>query len=185
MVYLISLALLVAVFGWVMTVYKHLQHLRSSVLGSWHRWVHATHRRNDCLADVADIFSSLMPQGELLPRHLRRLVYDSERALKLLQEPGWGNGSDFLPAEEWQLQQAAQRSLHEAEINPPLRDHEHLQRLCGQMSVALYQQQQYTRLFNLAAQEYNAALNHPSGRIVAPIFGFLRAQNLRSQSGSE
>lgn len=185
MAYLISLALLVAVLAWVFTTYNHLQHLRTAVLGSWHRWVHATHRRNDCLADVADVFSSLLPQEELFPHHLHRLVGDSERSLKLLQEPGWGGESDFLPGEEWQLQEAARRTLLEAENNPPLRNHESLQLLCNQMSVALNQQEQYTRLFNRAAQEYNAALNHPSGRIVAPIFGFLRAQNLRSQSGSE
>lgn len=178
MAYLISLALLVAVLGWVVTVYKHLQHLRSAVLGNWHHWVHATHRRNDCLADVAEVFSSLLPQDELLPQHLRRLVGDSERALKLLAEPGWGVDSDFFPADEWQVQQAVQRALFEVEITPRLRNHERLQRLSSQMTVALYQQEQYARIFNLSAKEYNAALNHPSGRLVAPIFGFLHAQNL-------
>ncbi len=177
----VSIGLLVAVLAWVLSVYQRLLHLRSEVRGAWQQWLSATHRRNECLADFAEHFALLLPGDDASPARLQRLTDDSEHALEHLAEPRWGNSSeDVLPGVEWRLQRAVHESVAEVEHESLAQGHERLHLLCGQMSVALYQQENRTRLFNRVAQEYNTALSSLGGRMLAPMFGFLPAESLDS-----
>ena len=170
---LVSIGLLVAVLAWVVSVYNRLFHLRNEVRGAWKQWVLATRSRNEQLSDFADTFAGVLPQESPLPRQLLRMGVDSERLLRNLDEPRWGaEGEAFMPGMEWVLQRALHESVDEVEHAPQMQEHLRLQQLCGLMSMALYQQEHRTRLFNRAAQEYNAALISPGGRALAPIFGF-------------
>ena len=177
----VSMALLVAFLGWVVAVYNKLLHLRTEVLGAWKQWLSATRNRNERLSDFADGFAQTLPDGGAASERLRQLADDSEKTLHELQGPRWGiveGGS--LPGVEWRLQRAVYESVHEVERVPGTPEHEQLHQLCGLMSVALCQQEHRTRLFNRAAQEYNAALVTLGGRMLAPLFGFLPAGHLEA-----
>ena len=89
MQYLVSFALLVAVAAWIVRIYNNLDHLRGVVCSCWGQWRKATHHRNECLTDFAVVFALFLPQGDPLPRNLRRLAADSERTLALTREPRW------------------------------------------------------------------------------------------------
>ncbi len=180
MAYLVSFALLVALAAWTVGVYNNLEHLRRVVCNCWGQWRKATHHRNECLADFAAVFALFLPRDDKLARHLRRLVEDSERSLALSLEPRWSSTHGFVGGAEEVLRLAVARSVQRVEDSPIMREHEHLQRLCSNMSVSLYQQEQVAALFNHAAGEYNAALGAPSARLLAPIFGFCQADTLES-----
>lgn len=175
MQYLVSAALLVAVAAWVVAVFNRLNHLRGEVCGAWQQWITATHRRNECLADFASVFALLMPQGDMLPRSLRRLAADSERSLGASPEPHWGASPGFVGGAEAVLRRVVDDSMVAVENSPLLRAHERLQQLSSQVHLSCYQQEQYTRLFNHMAEAYNNALADPSGRLLAPLFGFASA----------
>lgn len=179
MQYLVSFALLVAFVAWMVGVYNNLCHLRDAVCNCWGQWRKATQHRNVCLNDFAAAFALFMPQGDPLPDSLRRMVADSERSLALLsREPRWGALHGFVGGAEHLLRLAVARSVQTVEDSPAMRAHEHLQRLCSGVAVSLYQQEQVTNLFNRAVIEYNAALAQPSARLLAPVFGFSRADPL-------
>lgn len=178
MQYLVSFALLVAVAAWMVRIYNNLDHLRGVVCSCWGQWRKATHHRNECLTDFAVVFALFLPQGDPLPRNLRRLAADSERTLALTREPRWSRLHGFVGGAESLLRQAVERSVQAVEDSPVMREHEHLQRLCSSMSVSLFQQEQMTELFNRAAKDYNAALVTPSARFLAPLFGFAAADPL-------
>lgn len=185
MAYLVSFALLVALLAWMVGVYNNLEHLRGVVCNCWGQWRVATHRRNECLNDFVAAFASFMPRGDALPRDLRRMVEDSERSLALALEPRWSGRYGMLGRAELILRRAVARSVQVVEDTPGMRDHEHLRRLCSSMSVSLYQQDQVAALFNHAALEYNAALASPSARLLAPIFGFDRADALDASAENQ
>lgn len=178
MQYLVSFALLVAVVAWMVRVYNNLDHLRGVVCSCWGQWRKATHHRNECLTDFAVVFALFLPQGDPLPRNLRRLAADSERSLALSREPRWSRLHGFVGSAEHLLRQAVERSVQTVADSPAMRSHEHLQQLCSSMSVSLFQQVQMTNLFNQAAKDYNAALGAPSARFLAPLFGFSAADPL-------
>ena len=183
MAYLVSFALLVALLAWMVGVYNNLEHLRGVVCNCWGQWRRATHRRNECLCDFVVAFAAFMPQGDSLPRDLRRMVEDSERSLALAVEPRWSGGNGMPCGAELLLRRAVARSVQVVEETPVMREHEHMQRLCSSMSVSLYQQDQVAALFNHAALEYNAALASPSARLLGPVFGFTRADSLEVPPG--
>ncbi len=175
----VSIGLLVAVLAWVFSVYQRLLHLRAEVRGAWQQWLTATHRRNECLADFAEHVSLLLPGPDAFPARLQRLTDDSELALEQLEEPRWGDAAaDGLPGVEWRLLRAVHESVAAVEQKSPVPGDAQLHLLCGQMSAALQRQENRTRLFNRAAQEYNTALCSPGGRMLAPMFGFLPAESL-------
>lgn len=177
----VSMGLLVAFLGWMVSVYNRLHHLRSEVQGAWQQWVQATHHRNERLTDFAEVFALVMPEHDSALHRLRRLTDDSEQILRSLREPRWGTPeADSLPGVEWRVQRAVHESVAEVESEPAALHHEQLQQLCGLMSVALYQQDHRTRLFNRAAREYNAALVSPGGRMLSSVFGFLPAGALEA-----
>ena len=180
MEYFIALGLLVAVAAWVVSGYHRLQQLRGEVCTAWQQWVAATHRRNACLSDFASLFSMMLPQGDLLPRSLRRLTSDSEHSLRLAPEPHWGAGAHFFPVAEAVLRRAVHDSMETMEGSSVMRGHERLQQLCSRMTGALQRQDMLTMRYNRAVQSYNGALDTPSGRMLAPLFRFTRAGALNT-----
>lgn len=178
MQYLVSFALLVAFVAWMVGVYNNLFHLRGSVCNCWGQWRKATHHRNECLNDFAAAFALFMPSGDPLPDSLRRLAADSERSLALCLEPRWSALHGFVGRAEARLRQVVAHSVQVVEDSPEMRAHEHLQQLCSSVAVSLYQQDQLAELFNRAAREYNAALETPAARLLAPLFGFAGADPL-------
>lgn len=178
MQYLISLALLVAVGGWIVGVYNRLHHLRGSVCNCWSQWRKATHYRNECLSDFTAAFAAFLPREEPMLRHLRHLVADSERSLSLAPEPRWNSRCGFVAGAEQLVRQAVAQSVRMVEESPAMSAHEHLLELCSSVSLSLHRQEQLSALFNAAAGEYNAALGSPSARLLAPVFGFEAADTL-------
>lgn len=178
MQYLVAFALLVALAAWMVGVYNQLAHLRGQVCSSWSQWLGATHRRNLCLKDYAAAFAAFFPQNAPVPLHLQRLAEDSEYAIALALEPRWGKVPGFMGGAEKVLRQAVAESVCTVEDTPRMREHEHMQRLTSGVSAAMYQQDQLAALFNRAAREYNNALSVPSARLLAPVFGFARANTL-------
>lgn len=169
----VSIGLLIAVLAWVVSVYNRLFHLRNEVRGAWKQWVLATRSRNEQLDDFADSFARALPQDSSAPERLRRLALDSEQMLKEMENSRWGTDAESaVPPAEWQLQRVLHESLDEVEQTPQMQEHLRLQQLCGLLSMALYQQEHRSRLFNRAVQEYNAALVSPGGRTLASVFGF-------------
>ena len=181
MTYLVSFALMVALIAWMVGVYNNLDHLRGVVCNCWCQWRKVTRQRNECLADFTALFSMLMPQGDPLPRDLRRMREDSERTLALALEPRWGKVHGFVGGAEQLLRHAVEESMHVVAASPVMRSHASLQHLCSNMEISLYQQEQMTTLFNRAVAEYNAALVAPSARFLAPIMGFSAADALEER----
>lgn len=181
MMYLVSVALLVALIAWMVRVYNHLAHLREVVCHCWAQWRKATQQRNACLADYTAVFAMLVPQGDPLPRELRRMREDSERSVSLAPEPRWCKVHGFVGGAEFLLRQAVERSMHVAEESPVMRAHESFQRLCSNMAGSLYQQEQVANRFNQAVRDYNAALASPSARFLGPVFGFSVADTLEAE----
>ncbi len=178
MQYLISFALLVALAAWMVGVYNNLDHLRCAVCRGWSHWREATHRRNVCLNDFAHGIAGEMPEVDSLSRVLLRLAADSERTLSLAVSPRWGDRSGFLGGAEQQLRLSVNQAVRMIEGNPDGEEDAHLQQLCSNLSVTLYQQDQMADLYNRAAREYNDALHAPSARFLAPVFGFLKVNSL-------
>lgn len=184
---LVSIGLLVAVLAWVVSVYNRLFHLRNEVRGAWKQWILAARNRNEQLDDFASVFAGALPQKDSAFGRIRRLGAVSQQLLPGLEELRWGaQGEALMPQSEWMLQRMLHESVNAAENSPQLKSHLQLQQLCGLMSMALYQQEHRTRLFNRAASEYNAALASPGGRALASVFGFLPAGCLvAAEAGSE
>ena len=181
---LVSIGLLVAVLAWIVSVYNRLFHLRNEVRGAWKQWVLAARNRNEQLDDFAAAFAGVLPQENLTPGRILHLGLASQQFLRELDEPRWGvDGEEFMPRSEWLLQRALHDSVDEVEHTPQLQSHQHLQQLCGLMSMALYQQEHRTRLFNRAAHEYNSALVTPGGRALASVFGFRPSGSLEAPDG--
>lgn len=176
MAYLVSFALLVALLAWMVGVYNNLEHLRGVVCNCWGQWRRATHYRNECLNDFLAVFSAAMPREETLLRDLRRMVEDSERSLALALEPRWGGAHGMMGGAELILRRKVAQSVQLVEDTPDT--YEPLQHFCSSMAVSLSRQDQMAALFNHAAMEYNAALSSPSARLLAPVFGFSRADAL-------
>lgn len=184
---IVSIGLLVAVLAWVVSVYNRLFHLRNEVRGAWTQWILAARNRNEQLDDFASVFAGALPQENRAFGRIQRLGAVSQKLLRGLEELRWGvQGEALMPQSEWTLQRMLHESVDAVENSPQLQSHLQLQQLCGLMSMALYQQEHRTRLFNRAALEYNAALASPSGRALASVFGFLPAGCLEEvENGSE
>ncbi len=183
MPYLVSLALLVALFAWAVGVYNNLDHLRTVVCNFWGQWSRATHYRNESLNDFAVVFAAFLPQDASLPRSLQHLAAESERSVSQGLELLWSSDSDSrADGVEDLLRQAVVQSVQLVEESSVMREHEHLQRVCSRVSVSLFQQDQVAELFNRAVRDYNQMLKLPSARLLAPLFGFVPALPLRLSS---
>lgn len=172
MVYIISLTLLVALAAWVVASYLRLFHLYERVQGAWLQWHRATQHRNECLQDFVSLFAAYLPEGDMLPRDLRRWTEDSGRALKATPTaPREGNLGCITTAERY-LRRAVSYSVHTLETTQHMRQDAQLLSLCTAMSDSLYRQDEQMMSYKRSASEYNHALHAPGAGIVAGLFGF-------------
>lgn len=176
--YLIPLALLVAVAAWLTAVFHRLNHLYGQVQSAWVQWSHATRQRNECLGDFAAVFSGYLPQGDMLPRDLRRLTEDSQRALTASPQAPVAGRMLSMGAAERALRRVVGDSVQTLENSDRMRGNQHLLQLCSQMSVTLFQQEQIARSYNRFAADYNQALSAPGGRLVGGLFGFVPVDSM-------
>lgn len=173
MEWLVSVGLLVAVAAWVAGLCHRLQHLRAEVRGAWRDWLEDTRRRNETAGEFADFVALLLPPGEMLPRTLRRLLADSDRALPLGEGLLWAEHAERTLA-EGALCRELSAATRRAEALQRQRADEGLARVCEQLLLCLERQEQSGRRFRIAAEAYNAALAEPPVRALAPGLGFLR-----------
>lgn len=177
---LISVGLLVAVAAWGARLCHRLFCLRAELRGAWEAWMQDTRSRNETLEAFAELFSLLMPAGEMQPRTLRRLVADSERLLRAGEALLWQATAAECTA-EGELRRAAELAARTVEERAALRGHESLGPLCERLLTAMERQSQSGARLQAAAEAYNAALQEPPARLVAPGMGFLRAFRGRGQ----
>lgn len=174
MEYLVSAGLLVAVLAWVSGLCHRLRLLRADLRGAWADWLRDTRRRNEALGEFAELAAVLLPPGEMLPRTLRRLLADSDRALRGGEALLWRSDRAALAAEAALRREAEQASrLACAGLQEP----------GERLSLALERQGQSERRFQLAAEAYNLALQEPPARLLAPGFGFRRVPRYRRRAG--
>ena len=172
MEYVVAFTLLVALGAWVVSAYLRLFHLYERVQGAWSRWSEATRHRNECLGDFVQVFAAHLPQGDILPRDMRRWAADSARALVAAPgAPRCGNLADLASVER-QLRRTLSHSVHTLETTQRMRDDARLQELCSAVSVALYRQEELATFYNRSVAEYNTALAAPSGKLLGGLFGF-------------
>ncbi len=186
MEWLISLALLVAVTSWVVATYHRLHHLRAQVQEAWQQWERSTRHRNACLSSFAPAFEQCAPQALALPHELRHAAQDSDHELDFpLPSPAVEAhplpSQDFLKPlgeRERLLRLLVGDSLRMLDELPMQQRGDELQMLSSRLSASLFQQEQFTRLYNRAVEDYNAALASPSGRLVGSAFGLPPASGL-------
>jgi len=172
MEYLVSLSLLVAVGAWLAAAYARLNHLYNRVQVSWARWSRAASHKNECLGNFVSVFSGYLPQGDMLPRAMRRWAADSQRVLQATPAVPQPGALEPLETAERNLKRMLDDSLQTLENSPSMRDNERLLELCGAISVSLFQQEELARAYNRLATDYNNAIAAPTGRLVAGLFGF-------------
>ena len=165
MEYLVSAGLLAAVLAWVSALCHRLRLLRAEVQDAWADWLRDTRSRNEALGEFAELAAVLLPPGEMLPRTLRRLLADSDRALRGGENLLWHADRSALAAEQTLRQKAEQASRLGCEG---------LQSLSESLALALERQGQSERRFHLAAESYNMALLEPPVRLLARGLGFHR-----------
>lgn len=175
MEWLIASGLMVAVFAWLAELCHRLHLLRAGVLHTWEIWVDATHHRNDCLGNFAELLALLLPRGDMQPRALRRMVADSERALREHPLPFRGTGRHAAVYGEEALRLCTGDSLRRVENHADLRRHEKLQGLCERLNVAEEWQRQTEQDYAARVAAYNRALREPPARLPAHLLGFRRA----------
>ncbi len=186
MEWLVSLALLVAVTSWVVATYHRLHHLRSQVQEAWLQWERSTRHRNACLSSFAPAFEHCAPDSIALPHELRHAAQDSDHELDFpLPMPTADSPAlpsrDFLKPlgeRERSLRLLVGDSLRLLDELPTVPQEPELQELVSRLSASLFQQEQFTRLYNQAVENYNAALASPSGKLVGSAFRLPEANRL-------
>lgn len=173
MEWLVSTGLLVAVVAWVVALCHRLQLLRTDVRGAWQDWLDDTRRRNETLGEFAETVALLLPQGEMLPRTLRRLVADSDRMLLMGEGLLWEE-VPHSSRTEGELRREASVAARRAEESGVLHSDERLRKVCDCLLQRMERQEQSSRRFRLAAEAYNAALSEPPVRLLAESLGFAR-----------
>lgn len=174
MEWLIASGLLVAVWAWVAELCHRLLHLRAGVQGAWQQWVEATHRRNDCLIEVAAALAPALPREDVLPRVLRRLAEDSDRLLREQPQLPWGGVRHAAVLSEAALRRQAQGSWNRVAQQESLQWNEGLRHLRELWEDADAWQRQSERVYGDVAGSYNAALREPPVRALAGMLGFRR-----------
>lgn len=177
--YIAALALLVAVMAWLVGEYMRLEHLKKRVEGAWSQWNHATRRRNERLGDFVTVLASYIPKEDQLAREMRRWVTDSGRALDALHgAPIQGSGTRLSEAEQ-RLQVMMSSSGRAVETNAEMRASVHLQELYQAVAVSHLMQSAETQHYNRLVHDYNAALETPMTRLLAPVLGFSALEEIR------
>ncbi len=186
MEWLVSLALLVAVTAWVVATYHRLHHLRTQVQEAWQQWERSTRHRNACLSSFAPAFEHCAPSALALPHELRHAAQDSDHELDYplpppTAEPHALPSSEFLKPlgeRERTLRLLVGDSLRLLDAIPTAPQDAELQTLVSRLSASLFQQEQFTRLYNQAVEHYNEALASPSGKLVGSAFHLPQASSL-------
>ena len=88
MQYLVTLALLVGLLGWLMAAYHRLSLLREQSVCAWEKAALAIEQRNIYLLHLLQELSVQAQPGLLLLRRLRRATEESKLALHAQQERG-------------------------------------------------------------------------------------------------
>lgn len=179
MEYIVALALLVTVGACVVAAYARLHHLYGRVQGAWAKWNEATRRRNDCLGDFVAVFASFLPQEDMLPRDIRRWVEDSSRALEATPAAPLLGAGHVLTAAERQLRRMMTYSGRAMEATPRMRESDQLLGLYQAMAVSRHQQEEVAGYYNRSVHDYNAALNEPLTRLLAPVLGFAPVEEVQ------
>lgn len=172
MEYLIALALLVLVGAWVVGAFIRLHHLHERVQSAWEKWQSATQHRNDCLGDFVSLFACYLPQEDTLARDMRRWAEDSRRALAALTNAPVLGAGQVLGHAERNLERILRYSGRTVEATPQLRENEQLLGLYQAMAVSHRMQAEEARLYNRSVHDFNAALDEPAMRLLAPTLGF-------------
>lgn len=175
MSYLVSVGLLVLVAAWVVGVYNRLRFLRGRVAAAWAHWLRATRQRNACVEEFAAAVSVALPQGDMLPRSMRRLAQDSNLALASAAAGRSNTAAMRAAITERELHRVLRRLEPTMEALCAQPSTEHLQFLGTQVNITLFHQGRQARIFNRLAADYNAALRDTPGRILSPLFGFEEA----------
>lgn len=178
MSYLVSVGLLVLVAAWALSAYNRLRRLHGQVAEAWTQWLKATQQRNACVEDYAAAVSMALPADDMLPRSLRRLAQDSRMVLQSATALQGGTATMRAAITERELRLVLRRYASTLETLGMQASNEHLQFLGTQVNISLFHQSQYARIFNRLAADYNTALREPSGRILAPLFGYDEAASL-------
>ncbi len=186
MEWLISLALLVAATSWVVATYHRLHQLRAQVQQAWQQWERSTRHRNACLSSFAPAFEHCAPASLALPHELRHAAQDSDHELDYPLPPP-GEEAHALPTRDFlkplgeherSLRLLVGDSLRLLDDLPGPPQDADLQTLVSRLSASLFQQEQHTRLYNRAVEDYNSALASPSGKLVGSAFRLPRANSL-------
>lgn len=173
MQWLISLGLLSAVLGWLLTVLHRLEHLHGELSQSWSDWVRRTRRRNAALRNFMQALRQALPEGVPAGRELEQLADASDRRLE-------GSGDDAqgleLRQSERQLEQTLNDTINAFRNNPQLSARDELVEHCAELCLAMSGQARCTRSYNACAAAYNDALLTPSARLAAPLLGYRAVQ---------
>ncbi len=178
MEYIVALALLVLVGACVVAAYARLHHLNGRVQSAWKRWNTATRQRNDCLGDFVAVFASFLPQDDMLPRNMRRWAEDSSRALAATPGAPLLGAGQLLADAERHLLHMMRSSGQALEDIPQLRESDQLLGLYQAMAVSHSRQEEVARFYNRSVHDYNAALDEPLSRLLAPMLGFAPVDEL-------
>ncbi len=180
--WLVAFALLVAVCAWVLTVYHRLHTLQLRTREAWQQWERATSHRNACVEALAPALAPYSGSAPSLPQDLRHAAQNSERGLGLAEE-----GEPALPAaallhplgrQERSLRELVANAFDVMDELPQAVGDATLMQLGSELSVSLFRQEQHTEQYNRAAENYNEALQTPSGRLVASALHLVPAERL-------
>lgn len=171
MEYVVMLGLLSLVGAGVAAVYARLRQLRARVVGAWKQQDAATRRRNECLLDFAAVLAGYLPQEDMMVREMRRLAEDSGRALNAAAMPllGMANG---LNETEQQLQRSISHAARAMEAATPMLHSEQLLGLYHALAVSCRMQEEAAQAYNRSVVDFNAVLDAPMPRLLAPLLGF-------------
>lgn len=175
MQWLVSLGLLTAVLGWLLTVLHRLHHLHRELSQSWAQWVRHTRRRNAALRNFTHALSLAAQDEASAAGELERLAEASDRRLE-------GSGDDAQGIELRQGEAELEYRLNDAidafRLSPQLSTHDRLVDLCAELCLAMKQQTRSTRAYNSCAATFNDALATPSARFAAPLLGYQAVQQI-------
>lgn len=181
MQWLVSLGLLVAVLGRLLTLHHHLHHLHSELEQAWALWVRQARRRNACLLAFLQSLEEKGCRGLRPPAEdLAALAERSDRRLSAAEAQAEASvlHADELSREEAMLSHAIREAISGLQNSDDLPGHDGLPDDCAQLCLAMQLAEQSALLYNGCADTYNEALRGPTARLAAPALRFFPAQRL-------
>lgn len=172
MVFLIALGLFAALMSWFFTAYIHLKELHDDLMDDQNRLLDLIRMRNNFLPDFLARLALNMPEGDMLPRELRRMAEDSNCLVnKVLRDREFVDMACLLHSEVEILTQ-----LHKA-LQQPSTD-AYLEELGSRVNSVLTRQIEQGQRYNQMAALYNQTLNTFAGKCVGSMFDFRQAAGL-------